>query len=123
MDKIREILSTNPPAGDVYELATVLLGYGMALVLLLVLLILLKHCVESEERFKSTGNANGMGEFELEAFRPLDISTSASVCRSTLPTNVPKSLPYDTRDRFNYSFDTTISELPPSYSVSRADRQ
>ncbi|CBY00804.1 hypothetical protein LEMA_P019340.1 [Plenodomus lingam JN3] len=119
MDKIRHILFINPPAGDVYELITILLCYLTGSMICFVLLIFLKHCIEREERFKSTNTKTEVEELELEAFRPLNTSIipMARASRATLPTDCCKSLQYEGDSA--WSFDANVSELPPSPSVSR----
>ncbi|KAH9872960.1 hypothetical protein J1614_005355 [Plenodomus biglobosus] len=118
MDRIRRILVINPPAGDVYELMTILLSYATGLMVFLVVLILLKGCIESEECSRPTNNATIMEEAELEAFRPLETSIITSAHRASLPTDYPKSLQHHVTDLSAWSLDTGISELPPSYSIA-----
>ncbi|KAF2854183.1 hypothetical protein T440DRAFT_496350 [Plenodomus tracheiphilus IPT5] len=122
IDRIHQILSSNPPAGDVYELTTLLLGYATGFMVFIVLLILLKYCIEGEECYKSPNSENRMEGAELEAFRPLDTPVRTSTGRATIPSDVSKSLYHDDRNHSVWSVNTCISELPPSYSVSRADR-
>jgi len=120
--EIRRILILNPPAGDVYELITVLLGYCTGSMIFVVLLLLLKSYIEHEQRAISTDTASEIEGLELEAFRPLENTCTSSTCRSTVPAVLQKPLEHGDRDSSVWFIDTNVSELPPSYSASRAHR-
>lgn len=122
MRDIRQILMTNPPAGDVYELITILLGYCTGSMIFVVLLLSFKCYIEHEQRTMSTDSRRQIEGVELEAFRPLENTSIASVCRLTMPTGLHKPVAYNVRDPSMWSIGTHDSELPPSYSASRARR-
>lgn len=118
--EIRRILILNPPAGDVFELITIILGYGAGSMLFVVLFLLLKSYLEHEQRSSSTSMMREMEGVELEASRPLEHTSASSACRSTVPADLQKPLDNGDRDSFVCAIGTTLSELPPSYSASRA---
>ena len=114
INAIELILKYNDPAGDVYEIATVVLGYAVGFSAFIWLLLLTKRCAERGARSAMPTKWDDDNGIELDAIKGPDTDSPHDAA--------PKYSYEDPRPASTSSTDTLRSEPLPIYSVDGAGR-
>ncbi|KAF1851117.1 uncharacterized protein K460DRAFT_391462 [Cucurbitaria berberidis CBS 394.84] len=121
VDSISRILERNQPAGDVYELSTIILGYSSGFLAFLLLLVLVHHCAKDSDQ-PMLDTTKDVENVELSSITSQCITDFISAHRETTPAGVLKAIHTSTHERSMSSMNTIRSEPLPLYSVDQADR-
>lgn len=114
LEAIAHILKINQPAGDIYQVSTILLGYASGFMASILLLLSIKYCAESRIQAKRDNPTPQIQELELAP-----LSNDPSPSRYTATPDVTKPIPNHTTSQVvaTSSLHNSHSEPLPPYSI------